>query len=146
MHFLNSVNCIHSHRELTETVEANVQLRKQVSELTVQNQQQVGVNKVCMSTGKPQHACNLKTVAKLRLIVLSLLLFLILQASKVVSLEQDVQSENETIKCLEQKIAQDKVSQKEWFSNICDLDKLALVPLQSLLVLVCLAGCCSRPD
>lgn len=51
---------MHLHRELTETVEENVQLRKQVSELTGQNQQQVGVNQVCMSTGSPQHGCRLR--------------------------------------------------------------------------------------
>lgn len=36
-----------------------------------------------------------------------------LQASKIVTLEQNVRCENETIKSLEQKIAQDKVSQNE---------------------------------
>lgn len=35
------------------------------------------------------------------------------QASKTVTLEQNVKRENETIKGLEQKIAQDKVSQNE---------------------------------
>lgn len=39
---------MHAFRELTETVEANMQLRKQVSELTVQTQQQVSVKKVGM--------------------------------------------------------------------------------------------------
>lgn len=48
-------------RELTETVETNMQLRKQVSELTNQIQQQVGVNKVCMEAGNSLHGSKVET-------------------------------------------------------------------------------------
>lgn len=98
-----------AHRELTESVEENTQLRKQVSDLTVQNQQQVGVRKGCILNNWDCLAYSQsQTPAKLNQIV-----FFVLQASKIVSLEENLKCENETIKGLEQKIEQDKVSMNE---------------------------------
>lgn len=100
---------MHARRELTESVEENTQLRKQVSDLTVLNQQQVGVRKGCIFNNWDCLAWSQsQTSAKLNLIV-----FFILQASKIVALEENLKFENETIKGLEQKTEQDKVSMNE---------------------------------
>lgn len=100
---------LYARRELTESVEENTQLRKQVSDLTVLNQQQVGVRKGCIFNNWDCLAWS-QTPAKLNLIV-----FFILQASKIVALEENLKCENETIKSLEQKTEQDKVSMNEKF-------------------------------
>lgn len=89
-------------RELIETVEQNTQLRKQLSALTAQNQQQVSPE-TCLKTVRPSQLGQLLNPASL---------VFVLEESNIVDLEQNLKSGDETIKGLEQKIEQDKVSLK----------------------------------
>lgn len=100
-------NVLHACRELTESVEENTQLRKQVSDLTVLNQQQVGVREGCIFNNWDCLAW-LQSQTPVRKIKPNCLF--ILQASKIVALEENLKCENETIKGLEQKTEQGKVS------------------------------------
>lgn len=79
-------------RELTETVEENTQLRKQVSDLVAQNEQQVR---------------SLKHVVPSQLQSERLMFF---QGSELMNTQQSVTATGEVIRGLEQKIEQDKVS------------------------------------
>lgn len=97
-------------RELHETAEENTKLRKQISDLMVQNQQQVS------STGNInvqklqvfQNNCTCSSVSYIACLIFAL------KESEIVHLEQNLKSNSETMKCLEQKTEQDRVSLSQY--------------------------------
>lgn len=94
-------------RELNETVEENNKLRKQFSDQMFENQQQVSA----VVYGSCRYFKIIVVVAQcVILLVCFFLLFFSLKESKILNLEQTLKSNSETMKGLEQKIEQDRVS------------------------------------
>lgn len=97
-------------RELHETAEENTKLRKQISDLMVQNQQQVSymgnINVWKLQVFQNNCSCS-------SLIYIACLIFA-LKESKIVHLEENIKSSSETMKGLEQKTEQDRVSQGQY--------------------------------
>lgn len=93
-------------RELHETAEENTKLRKQISDLMVQNQQQVSsmgninVRKLQVF----QNNCSCSSVSYIACLIFAL------KESKIVNLEQNLNSNSEKMKGLEQKTEQDRVN------------------------------------
>lgn len=94
-------------RELHEIAEENTKLRKQISDLMVQNQQQVS-SMGNISVRKLQAFQNNCSCSSMNCLC-SCLIFA-LKESKIVHLEQNLKSNSETMKGLEQKTEQDSVS------------------------------------
>lgn len=99
-------------RELNETVEENKKLRKQFSDQVAANQQQVSA----VVYGSCRYF-KIIVVAAQRVILLVCFLFFSLKESKIANLEQNLKSNSETMKGLEQKIEQDRVSLRLSFIN-----------------------------
>lgn len=103
-----------SLRELQETAEENTKLRKQISELVVQNQQQVSSigNINVQKLQVFQNDCSSEFHC------LSDFFFVALKESKIVCLEQNLKSNSETVKGLEHKTEQDRVSLSQYFVKV----------------------------
>lgn len=93
-------------RELHEIAEENTKLRKQISDLMVQNQQQVSSmgNISVRKLQAFQNNCSCSSMNYITCLIFAL------KESKIVHLEQNLKSNSETMKGLEQKTEQDSVS------------------------------------
>lgn len=96
-------------RELHEIAEENTKLRKQISDLMVQNQQQVSsmgnLNVPKLQVFQNSCSCSSSYIT---------CLIFALKESKIVHLEHNLKSNSETMKGLEQKTEQDNVSLSQY--------------------------------